>query len=118
MDDFDNEVTGTARIKREADKLIGGMGDHLSEHTVNRRCGAHFGATLQVIYFLWCLLDVTNDGPEGATIVHLLWSLMFLKMYGTIDTMARACGCDPNTFRKWTWLLIDRIHDLEGIVSN
>ena len=115
--DFDDEVSGSRRIQREADTLLGGFGQHLSNHAINRRYTAHFGATIHLTYVLWCLLDVVNDGPVGGTIEHLLWTLMFFKIYGTNETMARACKCDPNTFRKRTWLFIDRISEIDGIVS-
>ena len=115
--DFDNEESGSRRTQKEADALLSGFGEHLSNHTIDRRYTAHFGATMHLTYVLWCLLDVVNDGPVGGTIEHLLWTLMFFKMYGTNDTMAGACKCDPNTFRKWTWLFIDRMSEIDGIAS-
>jgi len=117
MDDFDDEHSGARRIKEEANNLVGGMGEHLSQHTVNRRYSAHFGATIHMTYLLWCMLDVENEGPHGATIMHLLWTLMFLKMYGTVDTLSTTAGVNCNTYRKWIWLLIPKIAGLDGLVS-
>jgi len=116
-DDFDNEDTAAVRIQREADKLLGGFGVHLSSSTIDRRFGAFFGASIHITYMLWCMLAVEVDGPVGGTIGHLLWSLMFMKLYGTVDAMARICDCDPGTHRKWTWLFIERIASLDIVSS-
>ena len=60
-----------------------------------------------------------KDGPVGGTIAHLLWTLLFLKMYGTVDTMSRICKVDPVTYRKWTWLFLEKIAELHyTVVSN
>jgi hypothetical protein len=116
MEDFDDEVTATRRIQREADELLGGFGQHLASYTINRKHSAHFGSSICMTHLLWCMLDVSNEGPSGATITHLLWTLMFLKMYGTVDTLANKCRVDKNTYRKWTWLLLERLAELDDIV--
>ena len=117
-DDFDNEASASVRIQKEADELLGGFGEHLASSTISRRFSAFFGTTIHITYTLWCLLAVEVDGPVGGTIAHLLWTLLFLKMYGTVDTMSRICKVDPVTHRKWTWLFLERIADLHySVVS-
>lgn len=46
---------------------------------------------------------------------HLLYGLLFLKVYGTSeDVHCRIVGwVDRQTFRKWSWYFIEKIHDLE-----
>ena len=114
--DFDNEASASARIQKEADELLGGFGDHLATSTIDRRFTAFFGTTIPITYTIWCLLAVEVDGLVGGTIAHLLWTLLFLKMYGTVDTMSRICKVDPVTYRKWTWLFLERIADLHHTV--
>ena len=115
--DFDTEEGGTRRLVWEANKITGNMGSHLSQNTHERRFKANFGASLTVAYTLWCLLDVVNEGPVGGTVAHFLWTLMFLKLYDSNDVLAGRCKCDPNTFRKWVWLFLDRISAIEYLVS-
>ena len=113
---FDTEDEGKAFIMKEANKLIGGFKQHMSDHVKDRTFNSFFGTTLHITYLLWCLLDVENEGPEGATVLHLLWALMFLKVYATVDVLSRISKVNPVTFRKWTWDLVFRIaglhHDL------
>ena len=57
---------------------------------------------------------VFSGSPE---IAHLLWALMFLKMYAKEATTSRlAGGVDEKTYRKWVWLFVSAIADLEGDV--
>lgn len=114
--DFDDEERATKRIQWEANKMLGGFDQHLATTTISRRFSAFFGATIHITYVLWCLLAVEVDGPVGGTIAHLLWTMMLMKMYGTVDTMSRVAGVDPGTFRRWTWLFMERIADLNSTV--
>ena len=114
---MDDESTGVKIIQRAADKLVGNMGDHLVSNTVDRNYKSCFGVSLSVTYMMWCWLDCNNEGPEGATIVHLLWSLLFLKTYGTYDQLAGVCKVHRDTYRKWVWLIITRMAFLDDVVS-
>ena len=78
---------------------------------------SHFGCSPPVCATLWNHLKVTDLLPEGGTQDHLLWSLMFLKVYGKQRQMCTlAGGVDHDTFRKWTWLFLDAIVQLEPLV--
>ena len=44
---------------------------------------------------------------------HLLWSLMFLKLYANEECHASLAGCDQKTFRKWIWIVLKDIQRLE-----
>jgi hypothetical protein len=76
-----------------------------------------FGCGVLVFLSLWELL-VTNDAvPDGGTIKHLLWTLMFLKVYAKQATLCSlAGGVDKETYRKWCWLFIEAIAGLESHV--
>ena len=53
---------------------------------------------------------------SGATVVHMLWALMFLKVCSNKTAMSTMSGVDEKTFRKWPWVLIEAISDLESSV--
>ena len=114
--DFDTEQGGIQRLVWEANKLTGNMASHLAMSTLQRRFKANFGATLEVAYKLWCLLDVNNCGPKGGKVTHMLWTLMFLKVYSSHDVLAGRCKCHPDTHRKWVWLFLEKMSSLD-IVS-
>ena len=58
--------------------------------------------------------------PNDGRIHHLLWTLSFMKIYGKERMMCHLNRIrDPKTFRKWVWLFIDSIAELESsVVSN
>ena len=74
-----------------------------------RRFNSNFGCTPSVCTSLWNRLDETNDLPRTARISHLLWSLMFLKVYATETVFASIFECDEKTLRKWIWMMIEKI---------
>ena len=119
-DDFDTVESGKRRLCMEANEIKEGhFASHLCADTLERRFISLFGVTLQICYLLWCMLDVANEGPEGACVCHLLWTLMFLKTYNTNDNLAADCKVDPKTFRKWKWLLLEALVCLhEQVVSH
>ena len=47
---------------------------------------------------------------------HLLWGLMFLKVYGSKKTHSSIAGCHVKTFQKWAWNVLQDIFNLESIV--
>ena len=118
--DFDTEESGKRRLCMEANKIKDGhFGSHLCEDTLQRRFMSLFGVTFQICFLMWCLLDVENEGPHGACVCHLLWTLMFLKTYDTNDNLVGTCKVDPKTFRKWKWLMLFALTDLHHrTVSN
>ena len=44
---------------------------------------------------------------------HLLWSLLFLKLYATETVHAGLVGCDEKTFAKWVWKVVAALADLD-----
>ena len=58
---------------------------------------------------------VDNDVlPDGGSLHHFIWCLMFLKNYRKEKTMCSLLGgIDPKTFRKWIWIFKDAICELE-----
>ena len=50
------------------------------------------------------------------SIIHMMWALMFLKMYGKESAMSSMAGVDKKTYRKWVWIFVFIIADLEALV--
>jgi len=44
---------------------------------------------------------------------HLLWSFLFLKTYDPEKVLSVACGVDEKTYRKWVWLVLDLLGELD-----
>ena len=53
--------------------------------------------------------------PKQASPVHLLWSLMFLKVYASEHINSMIAEVDEKTFRKWTWKFIRLLADLSAV---
>jgi hypothetical protein len=85
-----------------------------SSPVFERRWIAHFGVEVFVCVDVWKRLRINKEGPENAEPKHLLWALLLLKQYGTESDLAGKCeGVDEQTFRKWSWIFIEKISYLE-----
>ena len=84
-----------------------------------QRFRAMFGTSPEICSLLWDHLDPPNSMPNEVKAFHLLWGLMFLKLYASeVVHCAIAGGVDEKTFRKWSWLFVSAIADLSpNVVS-
>lgn len=82
-----------------------------SEISFLRRWKEHFGIRPRLIAHIWdTLLDKTMLLEIGASKKHLLWALMFLRLYLTEKVNCSLAGClDEGTFRGWCWRFIDEL---------
>ena len=77
----------------------------------------HFSCCVGVFLSLWGMLKTTDLMPAGGTFEHLLWTLMFMKIYGGQKALCSlAGGINLETFQTWTWAFIDAIASLEPLV--
>ena len=75
-----------------------------------------FGCGPLVALALWSLM-LAESMVNNTSVVHMLWALMFLKVYSKETTMSlMAGGIDEKTYRKWVWQLVSLIADLEPVV--
>jgi hypothetical protein len=81
--------------------------------TDERRFLATFGVGPVVCLTIWNLLLETANLPPGSFEYHLLWGLMFLKLYCAESIHAALAGCDEKTFRKWSWAFVEAISFLQ-----
>ena len=91
-----------------------------SEKTEKRQFHATFGTLAEVCVELWEKIDPTSTMPKRVQPAHLLWALMFLKLYSTEPVLSSMVGgVDEKTFCKWAWLFVQQIAELEDeVVSN
>ena len=84
-----------------------------------RRFRSFFGTSPEICSDLWELLVMADQIPDYAKPEHLLWSLLFLKVYGTEASLTSMVDCpDEKTFRKWVKIFVTGISWLESdIVS-
>ena len=81
----------------------------------------YFGTTAAIVCLLWRLLVENDLLPEKAQVKHLLWALFFMKVYPKQEPACSIAGgsngaVDPETLRKWVWLFIPAIAELELVV--
>lgn len=90
-----------------------------SPFTGERRKWSHdpserfFGVTPLVCSIVWA--KCVPNLPLGAEGKHLLWAFMFLKVYCTEEVHCRMVGTNPTTFRKWNWIFVEIISDLQVV---
>ena len=88
-----------------------------SEDVEKRRFHATFGTCPELCSVIWGRLIQYGLLPEQRLSFHLLWALMFMKLYCSESVhCALAGGVDEKTFQKWAWLFVDAISWLEPYV--
>lgn len=80
----------------------------------NRAFRAIFGTPASVVASLWD--HCSSLAPDNSQKKHLLWCLVFLKVYSTEEVHCGLVGTNPKTFRKWSWEFAQIISSLH-IVS-
>ena len=72
---------------------------------------AYFGTTALVCSHVWSLIfpDISHHRRVSPT--HLLWTLMFMKIYASTDVMSGIARCNPTTFQKWVWRILPALAD-------
>ncbi len=98
---------------------MGIMGRHnlVARSTSRRRFRATFGQSPIICSIIWDKIEEARQTmPQGAKTIHLLWAMMFVKLYCCEEVNASLAGCHEKTFRKWCWLFVFAISDLEGEV--
>jgi hypothetical protein len=91
-------------------------------HDFDRRFLALFGASPIVVAELWERIEPSINGDEVrfhcAKRKHLLWALVFLKVYGVNEyaNCAIVGWPDVKTFRVWSWYFVEKLFDLQDDV--
>lgn len=76
---------------------------------------AFLGAPIAVITDIWNRIEANLD--TGAMPKHLLWMLVFIKVYSTELVHCSIVGwIHPQTYRKWTWYMLEKVAELKHTV--
>lgn len=94
-----------------------GCSQVLAESTIVRKCISMWGATPDLVLSLWEELDYCRKVPKKGRIVHLLWTLNFLKTYNTWSVLSGTYGVTENTYTHWVWAFLEAIASLQHLVS-
>jgi hypothetical protein len=79
----------------------------------DEKARAFFGAPTAVITTLWN--DLESELEDAAMPKHLLWGLLFMKVYASEAVHCALVGWPcRTTFRKWSWYFIEKIALLEA----
>jgi len=76
---------------------------------------SNFGVSPRTMQKCWTLL-LMHAASSKIKPKHLLWTCLFLKTYGKECTHCSICQCDPKTFRRWIWIVVRAISNLEAHV--
>ena len=83
----------------------------------DRRIKATFGVPPIVMAKLWEFLEDEGSIFKSVKKHHLLWALMYCKVYSNESTMTATVGCaDEKNFREWVWYFIEEVANLEPLV--
>lgn len=75
-----------------------------------------FGTSPLVCSIIWKKLIEYNFLPRKSCPFHMLWALLFLKLYNNESTLSSIVGTSNRTFRKWSWMFVIAIHKLQSFV--
>ena len=100
-------------VATKARKILGLHGDKFVSEKEYRKFREYFGCSIDTTVALWTLLSKFTDIGK-AKVEHLLWALLFMKVYSTESVLCGLVGHPTQkTFRKWTKLIIKQIATLE-----
>lgn len=76
-----------------------------------------FGASSVVVAELWNMIKNDGEITSGGRLKHLLWALIHLKVYSTVEIHCSIAGWPSRTtFAKWAWYFVERIAKLKDDV--
>ena len=80
---------------------------------------AKVGCSPDVCSTLWEMLSIKKRKPLSSKPKHLLWTLLFLKLYAPGTVLAETVCTSRDVFSNWVWIMLESISDLVGaVVSN
>jgi hypothetical protein len=83
--------------------------DHDEVDHYDQRFQSLFGVGPEVCDHIWHHLSSYSWKPLRMRPKHLLWTLMFLKVYSSELVLSVMVRASRKTFRKWVWLLLPLI---------
>ena len=74
--------------------IMGHRNKHRSADVEDRRFRSTFGTTAVICAILWDMLSPNEKMPNGVKCCHLLWALMFMKLYASENVLCGMAKCD------------------------
>ncbi len=74
-----------------------------------KRFVSFFGVMPDVCEYIWSKLSAENGHPHNTRPLYLLCALLFLRQYNVESVNHAITGLDEKTFRKWSWIYIERL---------
>ena len=102
-----------AAVHRLAEEPILHRLSNRKKENVRRRFVSSFGLNPHVVAMIWNRLDDKDLLPKDMMVKHLLWALLFLKTYQPTGDSAPRCGADEKTYRKWVWIALDALGEMD-----
>jgi hypothetical protein len=82
------------------------------EETEQKKFRHFFGCSACVAVIIWNKIE--GNLKNRALPKHLLWSLIFIKHYGSEEVCCRIVGWpDRKTYREWVWYMLEQIGTLK-----
>ena len=80
----------------------------------DRRFRSCFGASSRVVAELWNCITQQEVEEPGSELKHLLWALIFLKVYATMEIHCSIVGWPcAKSFAKWSWYFVEKLANLK-----
>ena len=85
-----------------------------------RQFSSWFGIDSAMCSHVWEMIQSKGQPTvPKAKPIHLLWMLLFVKGYCKEHINAQIAKVDEKTFRKWSWIMIERVASLApSVVSS
>eukprot|EP00536_Pseudo-nitzschia_multiseries_P002194 jgi/Psemu1/183021/e_gw1.29.19.1 len=81
---------------------------------MDRRFRSCFGCPSSVVVTIWNRILAHGPIKSGGGPKHLLWALIHLKVYSTVEIHCSIVGWpSATTFSKWAWYFVRRIAELK-----
>ena len=86
-----------------------------SRMMIVRQFRAFFGTSPANVAIAWNRLApfIQPEYHHTAQPRHLLWGLMFMKLYNSSSVLASFAGVSEKTFQEWQWQAVGWLADLE-----
>ena len=68
-----------------------------------------YGCSPEICAILWNIVERQCSIYDNVRPKHLLWALLFLKLYLPIQAAVAFIGCDEKTYQHYVWVVIDGI---------
>ncbi len=89
-------------------------------HGGGRSFVAFFGISPLKCHLLWQHMmeeERERRSDDKLSPRYLMWALLLLRTYNREEVLATMAGVDEKTFRKWAWKLVERLAQLQKLVS-